>query len=59
MAGWFRWNFSPALVTFAREMIGTLINVAAIVTGGAIGTEAHEQFSHRTEYRIKIIPGVH
>jgi uncharacterized protein len=39
-------------------MIGTLINVAAIVTGGAIGLAASRQFSPRAEYRIKLILGV-
>ncbi len=39
-------------------MVGTLINVAAIVAGGAIGLTAGKQFSPRTEYRIKMILGV-
>jgi uncharacterized protein len=39
-------------------MIGTLINVAAIVTGGAVGLAVRKQFSPRTEYRIKMILGV-
>ena len=39
-------------------MIGTLINVAAIVTGGAIGLAAGKQLSHRTEFRIKMFLGV-
>jgi uncharacterized membrane protein YqgA involved in biofilm formation len=39
-------------------MVGTFINVAAIVVGGAIGLAASKQFSHRTEYRIKMILGV-
>jgi uncharacterized protein len=39
-------------------MLGTFINVAAIVTGGTIGLAASKQFSDRTEYRIKMILGV-
>lgn len=39
-------------------MIGTIINVAAIVLGGLIGLAVGKQFSPRTELRIKLILGV-
>ncbi len=39
-------------------MIGTIINVAAIITGGLIGLTVGKQFSTRAEFRIKMILGV-
>lgn len=39
-------------------MIGTIINVTAIVCGGIAGLAAGKQFSPRAEFRIKMILGV-
>jgi uncharacterized protein len=39
-------------------MLGTIINVAAIITGGVTGLAVAKQFSTKAEFRIKMILGV-
>ena len=52
-----RWTYGLALV-ISGALIGTIINVAAIVTGGVAGLCVAKQFSHRAEFRVKTALGV-
>ena len=45
-------------MVISGALIGTIINVAAIVTGGVVGLCVAKQFSHRAEFRIKMVLGV-
>jgi uncharacterized membrane protein YqgA involved in biofilm formation len=53
----FQWTSRGSLLLSA-PVIGTIINVATIVTGGVVGLTVGKEFAHKTEFRIKMILGV-